>query len=263
MLPPIVAQSVPGEQAVISALEAPVVNVAMVAVLLSIIAVIVIILFGGHLVRMILASLKGLMESLKQQTDANTKQAETNAENYKVLRQQSDELKELVAELKAGHQIQADQTQVVRETHDAINSHEDKSEERFNQLMEGLKGVSENTEGLKTLKDDLSAAVLDKVGAAIKPLVDDLGKWQTDIEKTQRRQLRAMKRLSEKGAQIQDRILEVIKKTVENIREETAAKPDDVADSGGPVPAAVDDSGSRRHGDPEPTEPSAVHPDAR
>lgn len=262
MLPPIVAQSVPGEQAMISALDAPVVSVAMVAVLLSIIAVIVIILFGGHLVRMILASLKGLMESLKQQTDANTRQAETNAKNYEALNKQGNELKELVAQLKAGQQIQADQTQVVRETHDAINNHEDKSEERFNQLMEELKGVSANTEGLKTLKDDLSSAVIDKVGDAIKPLVDDLGTWKADIEKTQRRQLRAMRRLSERGTQIQDRILEVFKKTVEDIREQASQTPDDAGESGGPVPAAVDDSERPEQRDPEPTEPSPVHADA-
>lgn len=276
MIPPslFLGQSshMPGEDAVISALDAPVVSVALVAVLLAIIAVIVIVLFGGSAIRNILGSLRSQLKVYAEQVSVSAKQGEANSKLADELRQQgerfdkqNDIMERIVRDLEAQRTLQRDQAAATVAQVQAIQKHEEHTEQRYASLMEGLKGLTvaqaQQLDALKTnlvgeqerLLDGATEKITERFQAAVAPLLADLGSLRASIEETQARQFSEMERLAEKGANIQQQVLQALNKIVEEVREQAKAesvRPDAPA-------AAADDSGGPGHAVIVP-EPAAV-----
>lgn len=194
---------------------------------------------------------------------ANTKQQETHGKSLEAIGKQGDHLEEMVRAVEQGQRLQAEQTLAVRDTHKAVADHEEHTEQRYQLLIEGLKGVTvaqaNQLEALKTdltgdkerLLEDAADLIAVRIQAAVAPMLADLGTIRTSIEQTQARYLLDMEAIGGKVAETQHQILQAVNQVMEDVREE-ASKPQVavvVGDSDRPVLAAAGDSGGSGRSD--------------
>ena len=206
----------------------------------------------------------GKMSQTQQNMSATSaKQQDAHSKSLEAIGKQGERLEDMVRAVEQGQRALVDQTHAVHETRKAVEDHEEHTEQRYQLLIEGLKGVTVAQETqLQALKTDLTGdkerllegaadLISERIKAAVAPMLADLGTIRTSIEETQARYISDMEEIGGKVAETQHQILQAVNRVMEDVREEASKPQVDVVvgHSGSAVSAAVVDSGSAGHSD--------------
>jgi hypothetical protein len=240
------------DKALTTALDANIVNVALVVAAIAVLTGLAVVLIGGNIVYRIIGSLTKQINVIVDQQAAQSRMNGILEVQGNQLGKLSLRLEEMVGILLRGQDIQREQSTAILALGTSLRAHEDKSEERSQALISQLNQVAGDitnligdtgqkvTDGTARVIDTLRT-VLDsmiEVKTSVEEAKAQSHSQQQDMANTQRRALDA---IDVKLGMVSEQVIDVIQAIGEINHEEQAA-----VDGGGDSPAgghvSVDDT---------------------
>lgn len=213
----------PGEEGFISALTAPVVNLAIAAVVVSLIAVVLMALLYVITSRQSSNNLRAALNNTNRLLDTLTNQSAQQAAQGQQISRHGERLESMIRVLEQGQEIQRGQVAETKRLGDALHHHEAKSakyvdsiqtraDERQRALAEHIKETT-----AKNMTDLIGATegIVDKsTRRIVDTLLEGLGTIRAKIETAQADYNQKMEAIGDQVAQMQHKFIQAIQQGV-------------------------------------------------
>jgi uncharacterized membrane protein YccC len=211
----------PGEEGFISALTAPVVNLAIAAVVVALIAVVLMTLLYVLTSRQSSNTLKAALDNADKLLGALVTQGNQLVTQGQQINRHGEQLESMIRVMEAG-QAQGRQLQETAETHEGNNV------TRSQQLMTRIDTMAGEITNLIEQTGKQAAEGTDKVAAILRQLLDSMSAVKNSVDEartqqaTQREtQTRALDAIEDKLGLVSEQVIDVIQAIGESNREDT------------------------------------------
>lgn len=209
----------PGEEGFISALTAPVVNLAIAAVVVSLIAVVLMALLYVVTSRQSSNTLRAALDTSNQLMGALVTQGNQLVSQGQQINRHGERLESMIRVLEAGQEIQGEQVAQTKRLGEALDRHEEKSagyvdfiqsraDERQQSLADHIKVTT--AQGMTDLIGATEGIVDKSTKKIVETLLEGLGTIRTSIETVQAEYRAKMEAIGEQVAETQHNFIQAI-----------------------------------------------------